>query len=265
MRAVFWPLAAAVVGIALFGGALAPHDPTSSIAGPWAAPGAASPLGTDSAGRDVLSRVLAGGRGPVLTAALAALCATAAGLWGGLVAGWRGGWPDRLLSGLADLLMGVPFLLVAMVLAVALPGPAAVAAATVCGGAPLTLRVVRDTVRRLRHSGFVEAARGRGERTGAILVREVLPSVAGIAGADLGLRFVAALQTAAAIGMLGLGAQPPAPDWGLMLRENLAGAALNPPSLVAPAAALTVTALVAAVLARRAADERSGRGAVGAW
>jgi ABC-type dipeptide/oligopeptide/nickel transport system permease subunit len=245
-----------VLGLAVFGAALAPHDPASTVAAPWLAPGGGHPLGTDAAGRDVWSRVLAGGRGLVLTAALAAVAAAAAGTLGGLVAGWYGGWPDRILSGGADLVLGVPLLLVALVLAVALPAPAAVVAGTVCGGAPLTLRVVRDAVRRARRTGYVEAALGRGERTGALLVREVLPGLAGVAAADLGLRFVIALQLAAALGMLGLGARPPAPDWGLMLRENLAGAALNPPALVAPATALTVTALVAAACARGAADRR---------
>jgi ABC-type dipeptide/oligopeptide/nickel transport system permease subunit len=245
-----------VLGLAVCGAALAPHDPASTVAAPWLTPGGGHPLGTDAAGRDVWSRVLAGGRGLVLTAALAAVAAAAAGTLGGLVAGWYGRWPDRVLSGAADLLLGVPLLLVALVLAVALPAPAAVVAGTVCGGAPLTLRVVRDAVRRARRTGYVEAALGRGERTGALLVREVLPGLAGVATADLGLRFVIALQLAAALGMLGLGARPPAPDWGLMLRENLAGAALNPPALVAPATALTVTALVAAACARGAADRR---------
>lgn len=256
MRRLFWPTAAAVLALALFGGVLAPHEPTSSVAAPWLAPGGGHLLGTDAAGRDVFSRVLAGGRSIVLVAALAAVCAAAAGTAGGLAAGWYGGWPDRLLSGLADLLLGMPFLLVALVLAVALPAPAAVVAGTVCGGAPLTLRVVRDTVRGLRRTGYVEAARGRGESTPALLLREVLPSLAGVAAADLGMRFVVALQLAAALGMLGLGARPPAPDWGLMLRENLAGAGLNPPALIAPAAALTTVALVAAAFARGAADRR---------
>ncbi|KOX17314.1 ABC transporter permease subunit [Nocardiopsis sp. NRRL B-16309] len=257
MRGSVGVAALVVLGLAVWGGALAPHDPSSTVAAPWLAPGGDHLLGTDAAGRDVWSRTLSGGRGIVLTSVLAAVAAGAAGTLGGLVAGWYGGWPDRLLSGTADLLLGVPLLLVALVLAVVLPAPAAVVAGAVCGGAPLTLRVVRDAVRRARRTGYVEAALGRGERTPVLLVREVLPGLAGVATADLGLRFVVALQLAAALGMLGLGAQPPAPDWGLMLRENLAGAALNPPALVAPAAALTVTALVAAAFARGTAERRT--------
>ncbi|WP_245681579.1 ATP-binding cassette domain-containing protein, partial [Actinomadura kijaniata] len=180
------------------------------------------------------------------------------GTAGGLAAGWAGGRTDRALTGLADLLLAVPFLLQAMVLAVALPAPAAVVAGTVCGGAPLGLRVVRDLTLRARRSGYVEAARCRGEPAAVILAGEVLPSLAGAVTADLVARFVLALQLAAAFGMLGLGPAPPAPDWGLMLRENLPGAGLNPLALAAPATALAVLAVTAALLARPPAP-RPGR------
>ncbi|WP_024934009.1 ATP-binding cassette domain-containing protein [Actinomadura welshii] len=243
----------------LLGGEFAPHDPAASIGAPWAPPGDGSLLGTDDAGRDVLSRVLAGGRALTATALAAALTAAVLGTAGGLAAGWAGGRVDRLLSGLADLLLAVPFLLQAMVLAVALPAPAAVVAGTVCGGAPLGLRVIRDLTGQARGSGYVEAARGRGETAAAILGREVLPSLAGAAAADLVLRFVLALHLAAAFGMLGLGPEPPAPDWGLMLRENLPGAGLNPVALVAPAIALTVLAVTAALLAQSLAATRTPR------
>jgi ABC-type glutathione transport system ATPase component/ABC-type dipeptide/oligopeptide/nickel transport system permease subunit len=239
-------MAAAVV---LLGGALAPHDPAASVGLPWSGPGPGTPLGTDAAGRDVLSRVLAGGRELTVIALIAAAAAAATGIIGGLIAGWAGGRVDRLLAGLADLLLAVPFLLLALVLVVALPPPVAVVAGTICGGAPLGLRVVRDMARHARRTGYVEAARGRGESTAAILVREVLPSLSGLAAADLGLRFVLALQLTAAFGMLGFGPEPPAPDWGLMLRENLSGAMLNPPALAAPAAALAVLALTVTMFA----------------
>ncbi|REE95069.1 ATP-binding cassette domain-containing protein [Thermomonospora umbrina] len=236
-------LAVLTLGVAVWGGGLAPHDPAASIGVPWAPPGDGAVLGTDSAGRDVLSRLLAGGRELTLTALAASLIAGVLGLAAGLVAGW---WPaGRWLTAAADLLLALPFLLVALVLAVAVPAPAAVIVGTVCGGAPLGLRVVRDVVRDARRAGYVEAARCRGESAGAILVREVLPSVAGLASADLVLRFIMALQLTAAFGMLGLGPEPTDADWGLMLRENLPGSSLNPASLVAPAAALTVLSLVA--------------------
>ena len=238
--------AGAVLAVALGGSVLTPHDPTAPLNAPWVPPGEGSVLGTDALGRDVLSRVLAGGRHLTLTAGTAAVVAAATGVAAGLLTGWRDGRPARLLHAAADLLLAVPLLLIAMLLAVSVPGPAAVVAATVCGGAPLTLRVVADAVRHLRHSGFVDAALGRGESDLLILGREVLPALAGLVGAEIGARFVVALQLAAALSLLGLGPAPPAPDWAAMIRENVTGVGLNPAGLVAPAAALAVLCLTVA-------------------
>ncbi|MCI2419790.1 ABC transporter permease subunit [Saccharopolyspora sp. K220] len=239
-------LAIAVPGLAIVGELIAPHVPTEIIGMPYASPGGTAPLGTDGLGRDVLSRVLAGGRSLVLIALVAALLATFLGVAGGLLAGWTDRWPSRLLTALADVLLATPLLLLALVLAVSLPGNAAVVTSTVCGGAPLTLRVVRDATRLSRRSGYVEAARGRGERGSAILVREILPSLTGLISADLGMRFVVAVQIAAALSLFGFGTQPPAADWALMIRENLPGSGLNAACMIAPATALAVlTAAVA--------------------
>ncbi|WP_422771406.1 ABC transporter permease [Plantactinospora sp. WMMC1484] len=239
-------VACAVLGVALFGGNLAPHDPITPLGAPWNPPDSRALLGTDALGRDVLSRILAGGRHLTVTAGLAALVASVAGVTGGLLAGWRDGPVARLLSATADLLLAMPLLLIAMLIAVALPGTAAVVAATVCGGTPLTLRIVADAVRHIRSAGYVEAALGRGESGPAILRHEVLPALAGLVGEDLGARFVVALQLAAALSLLGFGLAPPAPDWAAMIRENLAGAGLNPAALVAPAVALALLCLAVA-------------------
>ncbi|GGU91381.1 hypothetical protein GCM10010182_02890 [Actinomadura cremea] len=256
-----WTLAAAAVGLALCGAALAPHDPSASVGAPWAPPAPGTPLGTDSAGRDVLSRLLAGGRALTATALAGAAAASLLGLLGGLATGWAGRRTARWARAVTDLLLALPFLLVALVLAAALPAPAAVIAATVCGGAPLGARMIGDLVRRAHGAGHVEAARGRGEGPAAIAVREVLPSLAGAIPADAVARFVLALQLAAAFGTLGLGTDPAAPDWGASLRENLPGAALNPWSLTAPAAALTAVALATAAAA--SVPSRPGGFAVG--
>ncbi|GAB7044638.1 ABC transporter permease subunit [Catenuloplanes niger JCM 9533] len=251
-------LAALMIGVALCGAALVPHDPLLPLGAPWGPPSGDTPLGTDALGRDVLSRVLAGGRHLTGTAGLAALIASATGIAGGLLAGWRDGPVSRALSALADLLLAIPLLLIAMLLAVTLPGTVAVVAATVCGGAPLTLRIVADAVRRVRTAGYVEAALGRGESGPAILRREMLPALAGLAGQDLGARFVVALQIAAALSLLGLGLAPPAPDWAAMIRENLGGAGLNPAALVAPAAALALLCLAVSAAGHAAVARSRG-------
>jgi ABC-type dipeptide/oligopeptide/nickel transport system permease subunit len=250
---------AVVAGTTLLGGALAPHDPTAPIAAPWTPPGAQAALGTDALGRDVLSRLLAGGRDLALVALVAAVVAAALGVTGGLVAGWAGRRRARIITLTADLLLALPLLLIAVVLAVALPGLVAVVAGTVCAGSPLTLRVVADATRQIRAAGYVEAALARGEPTPAILLREVLPALAGLAGADAVLRFVVALQLAAALGVLGFGPAPPTPDWAVMVRENLPGVSLNPAALVAPAAALAVLTLSFAAVTHSAARRGGGR------
>jgi ABC-type dipeptide/oligopeptide/nickel transport system permease subunit len=242
VSAVRVALVAAVALLVAGGGLLAPHPSDAVVGLPWEAPFPGAALGTDSLGRDVLSRTLAGGLDLTATALLGGLAATLTGTALGLVAGWRGGFADRATRALADVLLALPALLAALVLAVALPGPAAVVAGTVLVGAPLTARLVRDGTRRVRGSGFVEAAVARGERPPAVLVREVLPALSGLVTADVGLRFVVGLQLASALGVLGFGARPPAPDWALMLREDLPGAVLNPLAVAAPAAALAAAA-----------------------
>ncbi|WP_040702799.1 ABC transporter permease [Nocardiopsis ganjiahuensis] len=243
-------LLAAVLATALLGGAWAPHSPTSPVGTPWQGPGPGHLLGTDALGRDVWSRVLAGGGRLLAVSVLAAVCASVTGTAAGLLAGWFGGLPSRTLTAGADLLLALPSLLLALVAAIALPWHAAVVVATVCGGAPLTLRVVRDAVRASRSSGYVEAALLRGETAASVLVREVLPAMRGLVAADLGLRLVVALQIASALSVLGLGAAPPAPDWALMLRENMTGVALNPWAVAAPAVALGATTVLLALLAQ---------------
>ncbi|PWV55408.1 MULTISPECIES: ABC transporter permease [Nocardiopsis] len=243
-------LAAGVLAVALFGQGWAPNSPTAPLGAPWQGPSPGLPLGTDALGRDVWSRVLAGGGGLLGVSMTAAVCACVIGTVGGLVAGWFGGLTSRSLTAAADLLLALPSLLFALVVAVALPWYTAVIIATVCGGAPLTLRVVRDAVRAARTSGYVEAALLRGEATASILGREVLPAMRGLVTADLGLRLVVALQVASALSVLGLGAAPPAPDWALMLRENMTGVAINPWAVAAPAVALGITTVLLALLAQ---------------
>ncbi|MDT0331202.1 ABC transporter permease [Nocardiopsis lambiniae] len=253
-RILMFVLLAVVLATAALGGWVAPHDPTAPLGAPWRGAGPEHPLGTDALGRDVWSRVLAGGAGLISVSVLAALTASFVGVAAGLAAGWAGGALDRAATALTDLLLAVPSLLLALVVAVALPGHTAVVVATVCGGAPLTLRVVRDAVRSISGAGYVEAARCRGESGAAVLVREVLPAMRGVVTADLGLRLVVALQIASALNVLGFGPSPPEPDWALMLRENMVGVAMNPWSVVAPAAALGLTTVLLALSVQLAAD-----------
>ncbi|MFE1027122.1 ABC transporter permease subunit [Streptomyces sp. NPDC058818] len=248
---------AALAGVLLvcvpLGRYAAPHPPERTVAAPWTPPGGPYPLGTDVLGRDVLSRVLAGGAQLLTVSLLAAAAAVVCGTALGLAAGWTEGRASRAVRALSDLLLAVPALVLALVLATALPGGAAVVVAAVLAGAPLTARVVAVQCAHLRDSGHVHAAVERGERTPAVLLHEVLPALRRLVAADTGLRLVTALQIAASLAVLGLGPQPPAPDWALMLSENLPGAALNPSALLAPAVPLALCAWAFAAAARSAA------------
>jgi peptide/nickel transport system ATP-binding protein len=232
-----WLLASGLLAVAvtvLCGGWLVPHDPVRVVGAPWSDTG---PLGTDVLGRDVLSRLLAGGAGLLATALPAGLAASLLGTAAGLAAAWT---PrvERLVLRTSAGLLAVPGLLVVLTCAVALPAWAAVMAGMVLLGTPLTARVVHAAALPLRRAGFVLAAVVRGERSRAVLVRELLPVVGATVLSDAGLRVVAAVQLAVAVHALGLGPQPPAPDWAVMIRENLPGVALNPWSVLAPAAAV---------------------------
>ncbi|WP_424639524.1 ABC transporter permease subunit [Embleya sp. AB8] len=250
------------VVVVVVGPALTPYDPAAPVDVPWARADGGHLLGTDVLGRDVLSRVLAGGRRLLAVAAPAAALACVIGTLCGLAAAGARRSVGRAVDLVADVLIAVPAVLPALLLAAALPGPGAVIAATVVSGVPLTARIVADAATRTLASGYVRAARLRAERLPTILLREVVPSMSALLAADFGLRFVTALQLSCVLGVLGLGGTvPPAGDWAVMLRENLPGATLNPAALAAPALLLTVLALAVAGAAHTAARASTGTGA----
>ncbi|MDX3187156.1 ATP-binding cassette domain-containing protein [Streptomyces sp. MN03-5084-2B] len=247
----WWPLLGlGVFAAAVLAGGLVPGA-TETTGLPWAPPGAGHPLGTDVLGRDVLARTLAGGAAALGLALPSGLLTTALGTFAGLAATSKG---ERLLARVSGGVLMLPSLLLVLVGAVVLPHWAAVPAAMLLLGVPMSARVIHATARPLRRAGFVEAAVAHGESP----VRELLPAVAGTVLADLGLRIGTALQLAVAVTVLGFGPPPPAPDWAAMLRENLPGVELNPWSVLAPAAALAALA-VAVTLALDLAGRRRVR------
>lgn len=230
----------ALLTAVLCGGWFAPHDVTEVVGVPWSDEGL---LGTDVLGRDVFSRLLAGGAGLLATALPAGLAASLLGTAVGLAATWTP-LAERLVLRTSAGMLAVPGLLVVLTCAVALPAWAAVLAGMVLLGAPLSARVVHAAAMPLRRAGFVLAAVVRGERPRAVLARELLPVVGATVLSDAGLRVVAAVQLTVAVHALGLGPQPPAPDWAVMIRENLPGVVLNPWSVLAPAVAVAALTTV---------------------
>ena len=225
-----------VLLVALFGPFVAPHSPARPIGIPYEGPRAEALLGTDFLGRDVLSRVLWGGRSVIALAGLSVLLAYTGGLVVGLAAGYSRGLLDPILMRSADVLLSLPALLFLLVLVTGLGSSRTV---LVVGVAliqmPLVARIIRSATQTQSVRGFVEAAAARGERTSAILGREVMPNIVPTIAADVGLRLTYAIILVASVNFLGLGLQPPDADWGLMVSENRSGLNLNPLAVLAPA------------------------------
>ncbi len=254
-------LLAALLLVVALGPLLAPDGPSEIVGAPFSAPSATHPLGTDYLGRDVLSRVLNGGRSVVFYALLAMATAYTVGGLAGLVAGLRGGFTDAALMRLMDVVLAFPPILLLLVLAAGTGGSTAILVAGVAlVNVPGIARVVRAATAEVATKGYVEAAVARGARTPSILARDVLPNIASTVAADAGTRFAISILLAAAMNFLGVGIEPPSPDWSVMITENRSGLTLQPWALAAPAlllAALTVTvSVVADVLTR---ERRSAR------
>lgn len=232
---------AVVLLLAVFGPFVAPEPPARPIGIPYEGPSAEAPLGTDFLGRDVLSRVLWGGRSVIALAGLSVLLSYLGGLAVGLAAGYTRGLLDPILMRAADVLLSLPALLFLLVLVTGLGSSRTV---LVLGVAliqlPLIARIVRSATQTQAARGYVEAAAARGERTTTILTRELLPNIVPTIAADAGLRLTYAIILIASVNFLGLGLQPPAADWGLMVSENRSGLNLNPLAVLAPAALIAL-------------------------
>lgn len=252
-----------VVGVAAIGPLFAPHGPSESIGIPYEGPSADAPLGYDSLGRDVFSRVLWGGRSVLALAGLATLLAYVAGGLAGLVAGYSRTLTDSVVMRGADVLISFPPLLFILVL---IAGAGTSKAALVIGvalvQAPLVARIVRTATLEQSVRGFVEAAVARGESTVSILRREILPNIVSPIAADVGLRFTYSIILVASVNFFGLGLQPPDADWALIVSENRDGLTLNPWVILVPAALIAVLTislnLVGDAVARSLGRSRSG-------
>ncbi len=210
-----------VMFVALLGPLLAPHGLATPIGSPGQGPDSHALLGTDYLGRDVLSRVLYGGRSVVALAGLSTLLTYVVGISIGGLAGYTGGWLDAVLMRGVDLVLTFPGLLLLLVLVSgAGSGTGVLTLGTVLVLSPGVARIVRSATLDVSTKSYIEAAVARGESTPAILVKEVLPNILHVLLADLGLRFAAAVILIASVNFLGLGLAPPSANWGLMITEN---------------------------------------------
>lgn len=251
--------------IAFIGPLLAPHPPNATVGTPLAGPSGEDLLGTDELGRDVLSRVMHGGASVVLLALAATVLAYGVGLLVGLIAGYRRGLIDPVLMRGVDVMLSLPPLLFLLVLVTA----TGTSVATLIIGvaivqAPGIARLVRTVTLEASVRGYVEAAVARGEKTSAILRREILPNIVPAIIADAGLRFTFSVLLIAAANFLTIGLQPPSSDWGLMISLNRQYISINPWAVAAPAI-MIICLTVGINLMGDAIGRSMGRSRIAGW
>ena len=190
------------------------------VGGSPTGPSGAHPFGVDSLGRDVLSRLLMGARLSIAMGVGATLVSLAIGVPMGLAAGYFRGWADEVLMRMADILMSVPpIMLGLLVLAVTPPSLWKTALAVGFVYVPQIARLTRSVTLSLAGEEFIQAARARAESNSYILFREILPNAAPPLLVEASIRVTYAILLGSALSFLGLGAQPPSSDWGLMISE----------------------------------------------
>ncbi|WFU38658.1 ABC transporter permease [Bradyrhizobium sp. CB82] len=209
----------AFILLALLAPLIVPFDP---VATSWSLvrkpPSALHWFGTDELGRDILSRVVYGARASLLAGAISVAIALGIGVPLGLLAGYRGGFTDALISRITDAMLACPFLILAIALAAFL-GPSLGNAMIAIGisATPVFIRLTRGQVLSVKAEDYVEAARALGNPSWRIAFAHILPNILPALLVQATLSIAAAIIAEAALSFLGLGQQPPAPSWGSML------------------------------------------------
>ncbi|ESZ33961.1 MULTISPECIES: ABC transporter permease [unclassified Mesorhizobium] len=244
---------------------IAPYGNAEIVGDVWEPMTAAHLLGTDNLGRDLLSRMIYGARITLFIAVLATALSFSLGAILGFSAAVFGGWFDTLLSRLVDLLMSIPTLIMALVVLSVLPTNL-VTLILVMGVLDSTrvYRLSRAVAVDINVMDYVEAAKLRGEGSGWIIFREILPNALSPLVSELGLRFIYAVLFLSTLSFLGLGVQPPDADWGGMVKENKDGIVFGIGAALIPAAAIAALAisvnLVADWVLNRTTSLKGGRG-----
>jgi peptide/nickel transport system permease protein len=192
------------------------------------------PLGTDTLGRDVLSRVLNGGRVSLALAVLAAVASALVGGAIGVISGFLRGTVDSVLMRIMEVILSFPALILALAISAAAPGAVSTFVAVAVPATPLYARLVRSMVLSVRARDYVLAARAIGVPTPRLIVRHVLPNSISPLIVQASLSIGLGLQYIAALGYLGLGVQPPTPEWGAILSDAQTFLLQAPLTLFAP-------------------------------
>ena len=216
-------------------------------------------FGTDQLGRDVFSRFLAGGLNLLIMAVLATAIGLVLGAIVGMIAGYFGGKTDEILMRASDVLLAFPQLVLAL-LAITVIGPKAWLIVAVIGltHAPRVARVARQATLGIAQQDFVKAAEMYAVPRPAILGREILPNITGPLMVELGLRLTYSFGYVASLSFLGMGVQPPAADWGLMINENRIALVVQPWGVLLPVIAIALLAIGTNMLSDALAHASAG-------
>ncbi len=238
-----------ILGILLLGALagpwMSPYDPfQQSFDVQLSGPSAAHHLGTDQYGRDIFSRILYGTRSALLTGLVANGIATVLGVLVGLIAGFYGRWIDTLLMRFTDIMLSFPYLLLALII-VSILGTGLKSAIIAIGIVymPQFARLMRGTVLEARENEYVQAAHALGVPSGTVMRRHILPNVLAPIIVMATLTVGLAIVETAGLSFLGLGAQPPAADWGAMLADGRSYMLSSPWIATFPGLAILITVL----------------------
>lgn len=252
--------------MAIFAPFIAPYGMAEVVSNDiWLPPSSEFLLGTDNLGRDLLSRMIYGGRTTIFIATAATLISFTTGSILGFFAAVVGGWVDQALSRFVDLIMSIPSLILALVILSVTP--ITVGVLIVIMGfldATRVFRLARAVAVDINVMDYVEAAKLRGEGRRWIIFREILPNALSPLVAEMGLRFIFMVLFISTLSFLGLGVQPPAADWGGIVKENAEGITYGIGAALYPAIAISTLAisvnLVADWVLNRTTSLKGGRG-----
>ena len=252
------PLVLLHAALAVFGGMLAPYPPSefhfldesTREINRFAGPAADFWLGTDQFGRDLLSRVMSGATSIIVMSVSGAALGIALGTVVGMSSGYKGGKTDQIVMRVMDALMSFPSLLLALlvlasareidmpVVSEAYEERLLIVITIGVVSMPTVSRVLRSVTLALKEMEFVQSARLRGEPALYIIFREILPNTGAVLSVEASVRLSYAILLASSLGFLGLGVQPPSPDWGRMISESRNFLAMAPIVAIVPAVAV---------------------------